>query len=95
MWRRPEWLPAGRWRPGITFLQVVADLVRAMNWTSGLPQALAHDYRLEGPLAVRLAFGHHDVSRERASAVADHLVREEIERGARLRAARRGYTESR
>jgi uncharacterized membrane protein len=95
MWRRPDWLPAGQWRPGITFLQVVADLVRATNWTSGLPQALAHDYRLEGPLATRLAFGHLDVSRERASRIADHLVREEIERGTRLRAARRGYTASR
>jgi uncharacterized membrane protein len=95
MWRRPDWLPPGQWRPGITFLQIVADLVRATNWTSGLPQALAHDYRLEGPLAVRLAFGHLGVTRERASRIADHLVREEIERGARLRAARRGYTSSR
>ena len=47
-----------RWRPGITFLQTLIDLVRATNWTSALPQALAHDYRLEGPLGVRLAFGH-------------------------------------
>jgi uncharacterized membrane protein len=95
MWRRPDWLPPGGWRPGITFLQVIADLVRATNWTSALPQALAHDYRLEGPLAVRLAFGHLDVSREEVGVVADHLVREEVERGARLRAARRGYTGAR
>jgi hypothetical protein len=54
-----------------------------------VPQALAHDYRLEGPLAVDLAFGHH-AERERVSALADRLVAEEIARGARLRALRRG-----
>jgi hypothetical protein len=90
-WRRPEWLPAGRWRPGITFLQVVADLVRATNWPAALPQALAHDYRIEGPLAVRLAFGH-GTSRDEVDRIADHLVRQEVQRGALLRAARRGYT---
>jgi len=89
LWRRPDWLPAGRWRPGITFVQTVADLMNATRWTSGLPQALAHDYRMEGPLAVRLAFGHHDVPREQASRVADRLVAQEVENGARLRAARR------
>jgi uncharacterized membrane protein len=92
LWRRPEWLPADRWQPGITFLQVLADLVRATNWTSAVPQALAHDYRLEGPLAVRLAFGHLDVPREDAARLADELIAREVANGALLREARRRYT---
>ena len=53
-----------------------------------MPQALAHDYRLEGPLAVDLAFGHHR-DRERVAELADRLVAEEVARGARFRALRR------
>jgi uncharacterized membrane protein len=95
IWRRPDWLPPGRWTPGVTFVALAFDLVAATNWTSTVPQALAHDYRLEGPLAVDLAFGHH-AERERVAALADRLVAEEIARGARLRALRRGggYTPS-
>jgi uncharacterized membrane protein len=89
LWRRPDWLPPGRWTPGVTFVQLAFDLVAATNWTSSVPQALAHDYRLEGPLAVDLAFGHH-ADRERVAALADRLVADEVVRGARLRALRRG-----
>jgi uncharacterized membrane protein len=93
LWRRPDWLPAGRWTPGVTFVQLAFDLVAATNWTATVPQALAHDYRLEVPLAVDLAFGH-GAGRERVAALADRLVAEEAARGARLRALRRegGYT---
>ncbi|HWM09002.1 MAG TPA: alpha/beta-hydrolase family protein [Solirubrobacteraceae bacterium] len=91
-WRRPEWMPSSEWRPGITFVQTLIDLVNATNWTSALPQAMAHDYRLEGPLGVRLAFGHHDVSREDAARIADELIAQEVANGAHLRAARRRYT---
>jgi uncharacterized membrane protein len=91
-WRRPEWMPASRWRPGITFVQTLIDLINATNWTSALPQALAHDYRLEGPLGVRLAFGHHDIPREEAARVADELIAQEVAHGAYLREARRRYT---
>ena len=95
IWRRPDWLPPGRWTPGVTFVQLAFDLVAATNWTSSVPQALAHDYRLEGPLAVDLALGHN-AGRERAAELADRLVAEEVARGARLRALRRGgvYTPS-
>ncbi len=91
-WRRPEWMPSSEWRPGITFVQTLIDLVNATNWTSALPQALAHDYRMEGPLGVRLAFGHHDVPREEAARIADELIAQEVTNGAHLRAARRRYT---
>jgi hypothetical protein len=80
------------WRPGITFVQTLIDLINATNWTSALPQALAHDYRLEGPLGVRLAFGHHDVPREAAARIADELIAQEVANGAHLREARRRYT---
>jgi uncharacterized membrane protein len=95
IWRRPDWLPPGRWTPGVTFVQLAFDLVAATNWTSSVPKALAHDYRLEGPLAVDLALGHH-AARERVAELADRLVAEEVARGARLRALRRGdgYTPS-
>jgi uncharacterized membrane protein len=91
-WRRPEWMPSSEWRPGITFVQTLIDLVNATNWTSALPQALAHDYRLEGPLGVRLTFGHHDVPREEAARIADELIAQEVANGAHLRSARRRYT---
>ena len=88
IWRRPDWLRHHTWTPGITFLQLAFDLVSATNWPSTMPQALAHDYRLEGPLAVDLAFGHH-ASRARLSELADRLVADEVARGARIRALRR------
>jgi uncharacterized membrane protein len=93
IWRRPDWLPPGSWTPGVTFLQLAFDLVAATNWPAAVPQALAHDYRLEGPAAVNLAFGH-GADRERLAALADRLVAEEVERGARIRALKRsgGYT---
>lgn len=94
-WRRPEWMPSSEWRPGITFVQALIDLINATNWTSALPQALAHDYRMEGPLGVRLAFGHHDVPRDEAARIADELVAQEVANGAALRAARRRYTAQR
>jgi len=93
VWRRPDWLPPGCWTPGVTFVQLAFDLVAATNWTASVPQALAHDYRLEGPLAVDLALGHH-ADRGRVAELADRLVAEEVARGGRLRALRRseGYT---
>jgi uncharacterized membrane protein len=94
-WRRPDWMPSSEWRPGITFVQTLIDLINATNWTSALPQAMAHDYRLEGPLGVRLAFGHHDVPREEAARIADELIAQEVANGAHLRAARRRYTATR
>lgn len=92
LWRRPDWLPeqvARRWQPGVTFLALVADLFNATNRIGAVPQALAHDYRVELPLAVNLAFGH-GAPRERVEALADDLLRREVERGRRLRMIRRG-----
>ena len=100
LWRRPEWLPdapfrpegvprAQRWIPGITFLQVLGDLTKATRWTSDVPRAAAHDYRVELPLAVNIALGHA-ISRREATRLADALIALEVARGARLKALRRG-----
>ena len=90
LWRRPEWLPDETpWYPGVTFFALLSDLLRATRWTSDLPQATAHDYRVELPLAVNVALGHH-LPRAVAERIADTLVAREIERGARLRAFRKG-----
>ena len=93
LWRRPEWLAAER-VAARHHVRADADRPRSTRRTgpSALPQALAHDYRLEGPLGVRLAFGHHDVPREEAARIADELVAQEVANGAHLRAARRRYT---
>jgi uncharacterized membrane protein len=89
LWRRPEWLGPGEWTPGVTFVQTVFDLFAATRWPGSAPRAFAHDYRVEGPLAVDLVMGH-DADPAELEALADLLVRREVERGARLRRLRRG-----
>ena len=89
LWRRPEWLGPGEWTPGVTFVQTVFDLFAATRWPGSAPRAFAHDYRVEGPAAVNLVMGH-GADPEQLEALADLLVRREVERGARLRRLRRG-----
>jgi len=89
LWRRPEWLGPGEWTPGVTFVQTVFDLFAATRWPGSAPRAFAHDYRVEGPAAVNLVMGH-DADPAELEALADLLVRREVERGARLRRLRRG-----
>jgi uncharacterized membrane protein len=100
LWRRPAWLdqdPGTRWHelrrvrwvPGVTFVQLTADLFRATNWTSATPQPVAHDYRIELPMAVNIAFGHH---RDRAEIepLADRIIAREVGALERLRALNHG-----
>jgi hypothetical protein len=63
--------------------------------TASLTPAAALGHRLEGPLAVALAFGDR-TDRAHVGELADRLVAEEAARGARLRTLRRGsgYTPS-
>jgi uncharacterized membrane protein len=89
LWRRPEWLGPGQWTPGVTFVQTLFDLMAATRWPGNAPRAFAHDYRVEGPAAVDLVMGHGADPAE-LRALADLLVRREVERGARLRRLRRG-----
>ncbi len=102
LWHRPPWLtepgrerlgvPADvRWIPGVTFVQVVVDVIRSTNWTSARPQSIAHDYRREVPLAINLAFGF-GADRATVRDVADTVIEREQARAARVRALRRELT---
>jgi len=87
LWRRPPWYPGGSWKPGISFVQGVLDLVKATRWTADQPAAEGHDYRIELPLAVNLAFGHRR-PREEAAAIGTTVLEVEAARAAAVRQAR-------
>jgi uncharacterized membrane protein len=86
LWRRPSW--AAAWRPGISFLHGLVDLVKATRWTADEPSSEGHDYRLELPLTVNIAFGH-DWPREQAESVAQTVLETEAARLQRVRDARK------
>jgi len=100
LWRRPAWLDGDdgarwhelrrfRWYPGVTFVQLTGDLFRATNWTSGAPQPVAHDYRVELPMAVNVAFGH-DRDPAEVAWVGDRIIDREVGALDRLRALNHG-----
>jgi uncharacterized membrane protein len=84
IWRRPEWLErhrrhrripgSMRWLPGITFLQLLFDLKNATG-SEGVFSAYGHDYRLELPALLRIAWGHLDVTDRQLRAIEDETVR--------------------
>jgi uncharacterized membrane protein len=86
LWRRPPW--ADSWRPGISFVQNVVDLIKATRWTADQPASAGHDYRLELPLTVNIAFGHHR-PRDEAERIAQFVLETEAARLARVREARK------
>ena len=87
LWRRPPWHPEGSWRPGISFVQGLLDLIKATRWTADQPSTEGHDYRIELPLVVNLAFGHRR-PRAEAEAVGVRVLETEAARAATVRAAR-------
>lgn len=100
LWRRPAWLDRHgadrwqelgriRWFPGVTFVQLTGDLLRATRWTGGIPQAAAHDYRIEMPLAVNVALGHHRDPQD-IEPIAERIIAREVGSLARLRALNHG-----
>jgi len=89
LWRRPPWYPGGSWKPGISFVHGLLDLVKATRWTAEQPSSAGHDYRIELPLAVNLAFGHRRPLAE-AEAVGRRVLELEAARAAAVREARRG-----
>ena len=84
LWRRSM---TPRWKPGISFLHGLLDLVKATRWTADQPSPEGHDYRLELPLVVNAAFGHRR-PRPEAEAVAAQVLALEAARAARVRQAR-------
>jgi hypothetical protein len=87
LWRRPPWYPGGSWKPGISFLQGLLDLVKATRWTADQPAPEGHDYRIELPLVVNAAFGHRR-PRAEAEVVAARVLEVEAARAATVRQAR-------
>jgi uncharacterized membrane protein len=97
IWERPEWLERGnrdprvpakmRWMPGITYVQMLFDV---KNGTGGSTvfQNYAHDYRVDAPELLRVAFGHADVSDQQLEAIEEAVV-ESAERQARREARAR------
>lgn len=99
LWRCPPWLTDDgrrrrgvpddvRWIPGVTFVQVAVDVIRSTNWTSARPQSAAHDYRLEVPLAVNVAFAL-GADRPTVTAAAEAVIERDAARAARVRRLRR------
>ncbi len=87
LWRRPPWYPGGSWMPGVSFLHGLLDLVKATRWTADQPASEGHDYRIELPLVVNLAFGHRR-PRAEAEAIGNRVLEVEAGRAAAVRAAR-------
>jgi uncharacterized membrane protein len=91
LWRRPTWnsaLPPSTWKPGISFLQGLLDLIKATAWTRDEPASEGHDYRIELPLTVNVAFGHLK-PRDQVAEIGQQVLAEEAERATRVRAARK------
>jgi uncharacterized membrane protein len=86
LWRRHE--AGSRWRPGISFLQGLVDLVKATRWTADEPTSEGHDYRIELPLTVNVAYGHGR-PRDEVAAIGQQVLTEEAERLKRVRDARK------
>jgi uncharacterized membrane protein len=86
LWRRND--DAGRWRPGISFLQGLVDLVKATRWTADEPASHGHDYRVELPLTVNVAYGHRR-PRDEVAQIGQAVLEEEADRLRRVREARK------
>lgn len=89
LWRRYDPAhPGSRWRPGISFLQGIVDLVKATRWTADEPASTGHDYRIELPLTVNVAYGHGR-SREEVARLGQEVLEDEAARLNRVREARK------
>jgi hypothetical protein len=64
------------------------DLVKATRWTADEPSSEGHDYRIELPLTVNVAFDH-DRPRDEVARMGQEVLAEEAERLSRVRAARK------
>ena len=92
LWERPYWLrpegrhprlpPGVRWLPGITYLQALFDVKNSTGFTPTF-EAHAHDYRLELPALLRVAFGHSDVSDAQLRAIELETARAAVQQAER------------
>jgi len=103
-WRQPGWLRKGsrhpripggmRWYPGITYLQLLFDLKNGTGST-GVFSAYGHDYRLELPALLRIAWGHPDVSDRQLRGIEDATAASAEEQAQREDRARVGVRTAR
>jgi uncharacterized membrane protein len=97
LWERPAWLGAEgrhpripsrmRWLPGITYLHLLFDVKNGIG-SGATFENYAHDYRVELPALLRVAFGHPDVTDEQLRAIEEETV-QSAERQARREARAR------
>ena len=88
LWRRPPWQPGGSWKPGhLVRPRACSTSSRRPAGPPTQPAAEGHDYRIELPLAVNLAFGHRR-PRAEAEAVARRVLETEAARAAAVSEAR-------
>jgi len=85
--------PRLRWRPGITFVQQLVDVIRATAWTSDEPAPVGHDYRTVAALAVNIALGH-GLDTDVAETVGVAVLAREAARQQRVKAARKAAEEA-
>lgn len=92
--KQPPWLDGGsrrnvpkgmRWRPVITFIQIVADAMNAMVTVPGEYRSFGHDYRADTLDFVSAAYDFPPPSSEQAVAIHETLVRRELDRAARIK----------
>jgi len=97
--KRPTWLDgerrrnvpeAMRWRPLITFIQVVADAMNAMVSIPGEFRSFGHDYRAETLDFVGAVYDLPEITGDQAQLVREALVRRELDRAQRIEAGEMG-----
>ena len=83
LWERPEWLDPDhrhprvpskmRWIPGITYIHMLFDVKNGTGGSIAF-QNYAHDYRVDAPELLLVAFGHADVSDRQLEAIEEEVV---------------------
>jgi uncharacterized membrane protein len=96
--KRPVWLEGEtrgrgvpeemRWIPVLTLIQVLADAMNAMRTVPGEFKSFGHDYRGDTADFVHAAFHLPPLDHDQRVAVETELIRLEVERGERLKAAK-------
>lgn len=98
IYARPHWLASqpGRgvpasmgWTPVITFVHVAVDAMNAMRTVPGEFKSFGHDYRADTARFVYAAFALPPVTQDQMQAVERALRELELDRGRRIKAARR------
>jgi len=97
IYRRPAWLSEQRgrgvpnsmgWLPFMTFVHLSVDAMNAMRTVPGEFKSFGHDFRTDTARFVHAAFGLPAVTEQQLQAVERVLRELELDRGARIAAAK-------